>query len=347
MARSRSPRNTLTIADVARHAGVSPMTVSRVINGEAAVREATREKVQASIAALDYAPSAAARQLAGGEDTRFALVYSNPSSAYLSEFLMGSLDRASSLNVQLMVEKFDDGASVADMVAHLRRGRISGIILPPPLCESDALLAALAAQGIPVVAVAPGMPREEIASICIDDFAAAQSMTRHLIAQGHRRIGFIKGNPDQSASERRYLGYLSALEEAGITPDPAMIAQGYFTYRSGLSAAEAILSANPPPSAIFASNDDMAAATVAMAHARRLDVPGDLSICGFDDTPLATTIWPELTTIHQPISDMARAAVEMLVRMVRSKVAPAHQWLDYTLIRRQSDGEPIRAVRPA
>lgn len=343
MTRSRSQRNAPTIADVACHAGVSPMTVSRVINGEAAVRPATREKVEASIAALNYAPSAAARQLAGGEDTRIALVYSNPSSAYLSEFLMGSLDRASSLNVQLMVEKFGEQASVSDMVAHLRRGRISGIILPPPLCESEAMLAALAAEGIPVVAVAPGVPREDIASVCINDFAAARAMTAHLIAQGHHRIGFIKGNPDQSASERRYQGYLAALAEAGLLPDPTIVAQGYFTYRSGLEAAEAILAAAQPPSAIFASNDDMAAATVAMAHARRLDVPGDLSICGFDDTPLATTIWPELTTIHQPISDMARSAVDMLVRMVRSKVAPAHEWLDFTLIRRQSDGGVVKA----
>jgi len=347
MARPRSPRNAPTIADVAHHAGVSPMTVSRVINGEAAVRATTREKVEASIAALDYAPSAAARQLAGGEDTRIALVYSNPSSAYLSEFLMGSLDRASSLNVQLMVEKFDDEASVAEMVAHIRRGRISGIILPPPLCESEAMLAALEAEGIPVVAVAPGVPREDIASICIDDFAAARVMTQHLIAQGHRRIGFIKGHPDQSASEQRYLGYLSALKDAGLPDDPSIIAQGYFTYRSGLSAAEAILAAPIPPSAIFASNDDMAAAAVAIAHARRLSVPDQLSICGFDDTPLATTIWPELTTIHQPISDMARSAVDMLVRMVRSKVAPSHEWLDFTLIRRQSDGGALKPAKPS
>lgn len=338
MTRSRSQRNVPTIADVARHAGVSPMTVSRVINGEASVRDQTRDRVNASIAALNYAPSPAARQLAGGEDTKIALVYSNPSSAYLSEFLMGSLDRASSLNVQLMVEKFGEVISVPDMISHLRRGRISGIILPPPLCESEAMLAALADEGIPVVAVAPGMPKDGVASVCIDDFAAARAMTQHLIALGHKRIGFIKGNPDQSASERRYLGYLSALEEAGLLADPALIAQGLFTYRSGLEAAEKILSASPPPSALFASNDDMAAAAVAIAHARRLDVPGDLSICGFDDTPLATTIWPELTTIHQPISDMARSAVDMLVRMVRSKVAPAHEWQDFKLIQRQSDG---------
>lgn len=319
------------------------MTVSRVINGEASVRAATRAKVQAAIAALDYAPSAAARQLAGGEDTRIALVYSNPSSAYLSEFLMGSLDRASSLNVQLMVEKFDEGAGVAEMIGHIRRGRVSGIVLPPPLCESEAMLAALAAEGIAVVAVAAGVPRPDVASVGIDDFHAAQAMTRHLLDLGHRRIGFIRGNPDQSASEQRYRGYLAALEQAGVAPDPAIVAQGYFTYRSGLSAAATILDAPQPPTAIFASNDDMAAATVATAHARQLDVPRDLTVCGFDDTPLATTIWPALTTIRQPISDMARAAVDMLVQRLRGKQGEdvaAHTLLAYDLIRRQSDAPP-------
>ncbi|MBC2667302.1 LacI family DNA-binding transcriptional regulator [Novosphingobium flavum] len=341
--RSRSQRNAPTIADVASHAGVSPMSVSRVINGETSVRPAIREKVEAAIAALNYAPSAAARQLAGGEETRIALVHANPSSAYLYEFLTGSLDRASALNLQLTVEKLDEAAGPAEMIAHMRRGRVSGIVLPPPLCESGPMLAALSAAGIPVVAVAAGVPRPDIASVSIDDFRAAEAMTHHLVELGHRRIGFIRGNPDQSASERRYAGYCAALEQAGLTLDPAIVAQGYFTYRSGLDAAGAILDAREPPTAIFASNDDMAAATVAVAHARHLDVPGDLTVCGFDDTPLATTIWPELTTIRQPIGDMARRAVDLLVRQLRGKRpdgTAAHELLDFELIRRQSDAAP-------
>lgn len=337
-----------TISDVAQLAGVSPMTVSRVLNNESIVRPATREKVRAAIEALNYAPLAAARQLAGGESTRIVLAYSNPSSAYLSEFLMGSLEAASALNVQMAVEKFDETKSVAAVVAQLRQGRVSGIVLPPPLCESDELLAALAHADIPVVAVAAGVPRPHVASVVIDDFHAAEAMTRHLIELGHRRIGFIRGNPDQSASERRYLGYCAALEQAGLKLDAAIVAQGYFTYRSGLDAAEAILDSAKPPTAIFASNDDMAAATVAMAHARQLDVPGDLTVCGFDDTPLATTIWPELTTIRQPISEMARAAVAMLVRTLRNKRSDqpvAHEMLDYQLVRRQSDSTPRRRPR--
>lgn len=346
-ARSRSQRNAPTISDVAKHAGVSPMTVSRVINGEAAVRPATREKVEASIAALNYAPSAAARQLAGGEDLRVALVYSNPSSAYLSEFLMGSLEAASALNVQLTVERYAEGTP-AEMVAHIRRGRVNGVILPPPLCEADSLLEALHDAALPVVAVAPGVPRPAVTSVGIDDFHAAETITTHLIRLGHRRIGFIKGNPDTSASERRYAGYCSALAQAGITLDPSIIAQGYFTYRSGLDATETILNSPEPPSAIFASNDDMAAATLAVAHARHLDVPADLTVVGFDDTPLATTIWPELTTVRQPISEMARRSIEILVRHLRTRredMPVLHELLDHSLIRRQSDAPPRRSPR--
>jgi LacI family transcriptional regulator len=192
-------------------------------------------------------PSAAARQLAGGDDTRIALVYSNPSSAYLSEFLMGSLDRAGSLNVTLTVERFDEDADLADLMARMQRGRLNGVLLPPPLCENEPMLAALRKEGLAVVAVAAGVPRPDVASVGIDDFHAAENMTSHLIALGHRRIGFIKGNPDQSASERRHKGYLSALEQAGIAPDPSLVAQGYFTYRSGLEAAASIWTPMTPP----------------------------------------------------------------------------------------------------
>src|SRR3546814_761598 len=171
------------------------------------------------------------------------------------------------------------------------------------VCSSD----------LPVVVVASARPPGRVSSVGIDDFEAARAMTRHLLAMGHDRIGFIVGNPNQHASARRLEGYRAALEERGAKVDDALIAQGLFTYRSGLDAAEILLARDPPPTAIFASNDDMAAAAVAVAHRRGVDVPGDLSICGFDDTPFATTIWPALTTIHQPIADMSRAALDQLV----------------------------------
>ncbi len=206
----------------------------------------------------------------------------------------------------------------------------------------------LGAAAIPTVSVASSVPADDLFAIRIDDRAAALTMVRHVMTLGHRRIGFVTGNPNLSASARRLDGYRAALEESGIAVDEDLIAHGLFTYRSGLDAAERLLDLAEPPTAIFASNDDMAAATVAVAHRRGLDVPGDLTVCGFDDTTLSTAIWPELTTIHQPIADMARAAVALLVGTIRRQRggdAPRHQVLDYTLIRRQSDAPPRRRPR--
>ena len=325
------------------------MTVSRVINGESNVRPATRDRVNDAITALNYAPNPAARSLAGAGPSRVGLLYSNPSAGFLSEFLLGSLDQASRSDVQIIVEKCDLGDHELEVAQHLIDGGIDGIILPPPLCEAPALLALLDAANIPSVAVATGLPAETQMAIRIDDRAAAATMTRHIMDLGHRRIGFITGNPNLSASARRLEGYGAALQEAGIAVDETLIQPGLYTYRSGLDAAEALLALPEPPTAIFSSNDDMAAATVAVAHRRGLDVPGDLTVCGFDDTIMSTAIWPELTTVYQPIADMARIAVEMLVAAIRrpASVATAdrHRLLDYTLIRRQSDAAPRRRPR--
>ncbi|WP_188659292.1 LacI family DNA-binding transcriptional regulator [Sphingomonas metalli] len=334
-----------TIADVAALAGVSTMTVSRVINAEGNVRDATREVVNAAIAQLNYAPNPAARSLAGAAQLRMALLYSNPSAAYLSEFLVGSLDQAGRSDIQLVVQKCEVGEEARTVAERLVGSGIDGVILPPPLCDARPVLDVLLAAHIPTVVVATGCPPAEAGAISIDDRAAAQAMTRHLIDLGHNRIGFITGNPNLTASGERLEGYRAALAEAGMTYDEALVAQGLFTYRSGLDAADELLDLADPPSAIFASNDDMAAATVAVAHRRGLDVPGDLTVCGFDDSAIATTIWPELTTIHQPIADMSRASVELLAGMLRKRGGPAevrHETLDYTLIRRQSDAAPRR-----
>ncbi|MEO9129967.1 MAG: LacI family DNA-binding transcriptional regulator [Sphingomonas sp.] len=344
---SRRQKTAATISDVAAKAGVSPMTVSRVLNGESNVRPATREAVNAAITALSYSPNLAARSLAGAQPIRIGLLYSNPSAAYLSEFLVGSLDCAARANVQLIVEKCDAGEHADEAARRLLKGGVDGIVLPPPLCDSESLLAVLCEADGLAVTVASGDPAPGFSAVSIDDHRAAFEMTRHIAALGHQRIGFIIGNPNQTASARRLAGYRDALTALGLPQDEALIVQGLFTYRSGLDVAERLLDVADPPSAIFASNDDMAAATVAVAHRHGLDVPGDLTVCGFDDTALATTIWPELTTIHQPITDMSLAAVELLAKEIRSRRAggrdaPRHVQLDFTLVRRQSDAAPRR-----
>ena len=333
--------NVVTIHEVARHAGVSPMTVSRVVNGENNVRDSTREKVEASIRALRYSPNLAARSLASAETVRIGLLHSNPSAAYLSEFLVGSLEQSSLSGCQLVIEKCDEPGSERAAIEKLASTGADGLILPPPLCDSAESLQAVAKVGIPVVVVATGRPAEGLSGVSIDDYAAALTMTRHLISLGHRDIGFIKGHPNQTASERRYEGFLAGMAEAGLKVHRRQVAQGYFTYRSGLEVAESLLAARPGPSAIFASNDDMAAATVAVAHRQGLDVPRDVSIVGFDDTALATTVWPALTTVAQPITEMARAAVILLLDQIRRKRAgaptePVHQLMEFTLVKRES-----------
>lgn len=339
---SRRQSGMPTIKDVAARAGVSPMTVSRVINGEDVVRPQTRKAVLEAVAALNYAPNRAAQSLAGASQIRVGLLYANPSAAYLSEFLVGGLDQASRGNVQLIVQKCEPDAQEAEVARRLVEAGIDGLILPPPLCDSAAILAVLAESGTPAVAVATARAADTASTVCIDDHEAARAMTAHILALGHRRIGFILGNPNQSASERRLRGYKAALADAGMACADELIAPGLFTYRSGLEAAERLLDLERPPTAIFASNDDMAAATVAVAHRRGMDVPGDLSVCGYDDTALAVTVWPELTTIRQPIADMSRAAVDLLVEAVKRKRAgeearPRQLLLSHMLVRRQSD----------
>lgn len=338
-----------TIEVVARHAGVAPMTVSRVLNGATNVRPSTRDKVKASIAALNYVPNQAAQRLAGSEQIRIGVLYSNPSAAYLSEFLVGLLDQASRSHVQLVVEKCEAGAREEDEARDLIANGIDGIILPPPLCDSKRLLNLVASLGTPAVLVASGRPADGLSAVGIDDHKAAYEMTRHVLTLGHQRLGFIVGNPNQTASAKRLAGFRAAMADAGLSVQDELVAQGTFNYRSGLDAAEVLLRLEPRPTAIFASNDDMAAATVAVAHRLGLDVPSDLTVVGFDDTAIATTIWPELTTIRQPIADMSRNAVEMLVRQIRSRRGGStepvhHEVMDHQLVRRQSDAAP--RIRP-
>jgi LacI family transcriptional regulator len=339
---SRRRRSPVRISEVAARVGVSPMTVSRVINGGKNVRPATREAVERAIAELDYSPNIAARRLAGGGGTRIGLLYSNPSAAYLSEFLVGTLDEARRNDVQLIVEKCDAGGEI-ESVKSLLKNRIDGLILPPPLCNSRALTDLVRSEGIPAVAVASGLPVAGMSSVNIDDFDAARAMTDYILSLGHRRIGFIEGSPDQTASGRRREGYVAALTAAGIAVDPALIVPGLFTYRSGLVAAERLLDLPERPTAIFASNDDMAAATVAAAQRRGIDVPRQLTVCGFDDTALATTIWPELTTVRQPISDMSCAAMKLLMTAISSSngddLPERHETVDFTLIPRETTAQ--------
>lgn len=183
----------------------------------------------------------------------------------------------------------------------------------------------------------------------IDDFAAAQDITKHLLELGHHRIGFVRGPPSMTASAERFRGFFAALADVGLDPDQTTIEQGYFAYRSGLIAAERLLARDERPTAIFASNDDKAAAAINAAHRAGLDVPPDLSVVGFDDTSPTATVWPELTTIRQPIAEMADAAIELLVASLRGRdcggEARTDRVLRHQLIVRGSSAPPAQSTR--
>ncbi len=342
---ARKKQGSATVQDVARAAGVSAMTVSRVVNGGSNVREATREAVNKAIELLNYRPNTAARSLAAGEPTQIGLLYANPSAAYLSQFLIGALAAARRAGCHLVLEPCD-GESAEEQAEATRQfagAEVHGVILPPPLSESAAVQAELAEAGIPWVAIAMGRQAPGTLNVRIDDYAAAKAITWHLIELGHRDIAFIKGHPNQIASQERYRGFADAMADAGVAEDALIVEQGYFTFRSGTVAAKKLLSAATRPTAIFASNDDMAAAAIGVAHRRGLHVPGDISIVGFDDTSLATNVWPELTTVRQPISQMAECAVELLLGRMKDKDgenAAMEQVLPFELVQRESAGPP-------
>lgn len=344
----RRKRCAVTIDDVARAAGVSAMTVSRVINQGKNVRASTRAAVLAAVEKLNYSPNAAARSLAGGEAMNIGLLYANPSAGYLAQFLIGALRAARSAGVHLVLEscESEDSDEQAEVTRWIATSDVEGVVLPPPLSESKRIIAELETLGIPVVTVAMGAERPGSLNVRIDDRTAAHEMTRYLLDLGHRRIGFIKGHPRHVASAARYAGFCDALKEAGVDPAEAPVEQGFFTYRSGMIAAEKLLSADGRPTAIFASNDDMAAAAVSVARRFGLAVPEDLSVVGFDDTALATTVWPELTTVKQPIAAMAEAALQLLIADLRSPATntarrATERVLSHALIVRDSAVPPV------
>ncbi len=320
------------------------MTVSRVITGNPSVRDSTRERVLAAVEATGYSPNVAARHLAGARQVRLAMIYAQPG-AYIAELMFGGLEQVRRHNAQFIVEKCPDTRDAATEVARLIEEGADGLMIAPPLANAPAVLDYLESHDVPAVVITSGRVRERVCSVGVDARAAAFEMTRHLADLGHRRIGFIAGHPGHATSRHRLEGYREALSQAGFAADDSLVAEGRFTYRSGLEAAEKLLGLDERPTAIFASNDEMAAAVVASAIRHGLDVPADLSVTGFDDTPLASAIWPPLTTIHVPIADLAKAAIELLMEKIARRAAgepfdSRHDTLEYALVRRQSDGPP-------
>lgn len=304
----------VTIKDVAAKAGVSPKTVSRVINGEAHVRADKRERVLRVVRELDYRPNAFARSLSSSRSYLIGFLTDDPSSGYAADVQLGALRRCRERSYHLIVEPIDrkDAQWARDLAGTLATLRLDGVMLTPPLCDDPEVLTVIEAADLPYVRISPSGEEDRSGYVRMDDQAAAAEMTAHLIERGHRLIGFIKGDPAHSASRKRFAGFVEAMIAAGLSIDPAIVLEGDFSVRSGVELGEKLLSAADRPTAIFASNDDMALGVLMVAMKLHLAVPEQLAIGGFDDAPTSRLAWPQLTTIHQPKAAMAAAAVDML-----------------------------------
>jgi LacI family transcriptional regulator len=336
-----------TINDVARIAGVSKKTVSRVINRSPLLNDDTRKKVEDVIGQLGYVPNPQARALALRRNFLVGLVHDNPNAQTVMNVQQGMLEAIHDSEFEMVVRPVDRGSAtmLEDLRLFLERQRLFGVLLMPPISENDAVAKLCTDLGCRYVRMGSAeldTPEHMVAS---NDREAVREATQYLIAQGHRRIGLIAGPHGFRSARERRLGFEEAMRDAGISLPRSMIAEGNYTFESGLIAAERLLDVVPRPTAIFSSNDEMAAGVIHAACQRGLIVPRDLSVIGFDDTPIAAHMWPPLTTVRWPIASMARSAALKLITGFadndEESAVPEPSMFLSTLIRRGSVSPPI------
>ncbi|MHC9083419.1 LacI family DNA-binding transcriptional regulator [Luteimonas sp. RIT-PG2_3] len=327
------------IEDVAEAAGVSMKTVSRVLNHEPNVSGATRMAVEAAVEKLRYRPHPSARVLAGRKSYLVAMLYDNPSSNYLMEVELGVLDACQEQHYNLMLAPlvYDAQEIVGKVEALIVQSQLDGVVLTPPITDDAALLQRLEELNIPYSSISPIEAHRRV-GVVVDEQAAVRELVAHLVQLGHQRIAHIKGHPAHGASGWRLTGYLEGLAMAGLQEDPMLIVDGEFSHESGMAATRALLALDQPPTAIFAANDDMAAGAICAICEQGWSVPGDISVCGFDDTPISRQIYPALTTIRQPTREMGRLAGIELLKSIRSSGAGSMVEVPYELQVRRSTG---------
>ncbi|MEI8665363.1 LacI family DNA-binding transcriptional regulator [Pseudoalteromonas sp. B28] len=329
----------VTINSVASHAGVSKKTVSRVLNNEPNVSAATREKVLAVFKELDYTPNPIARGLAQNRSFIIGCLYDNPSKSYITRVQTGALEACKENNYNLLIHpcEFRGEALINNIEQLLQTSRLDGIVLTPPFGDFAELASFLKSKKIPYARVASALLQDDSISVRSNDEQGAFEITEHLINLGHKSIAFIKGHPDHSATQQRFKGYRRSLASHGIEFDERLVEEGNFSYHSGVDSARSILDLSPRPTAVFASNDYMAAAVLKLATQRQLKVPDDISIAGFDNAPIARHIWYELTTIAQPVEEMTKQAVTQLIsHIAQPQEQPYQVTLESRLITRES-----------
>jgi LacI family transcriptional regulator len=317
------------------------MTVSNVVNRRGKTSVATTAAVERAIAQLGYVPSVAARQLVGTRGTRVGLIYGDHRTPLLDAVLIGTLQATAARGLQLLIR----GGSTAtcEEAERLARELIASgaeaLLLVPPYAELLSGTDLIAECGIPTAAIATGQRLPDMTTLRIDNRSAMRELTELVLDKGHRRVGFVAGPFSNGDSAERVRGFRDALDARGIAFDNEMMLEGRFTFDSGLAAARALLSSPARPTAIIASNDDMAAGVIAEANRRGLQLPKDLAVTGFDDTSLAARLWPPLTVIRQPIGEMAYRATALLIDAIAAKIPHApisDEVFPYVLVERES-----------
>ena len=309
------PRRRPTINDIARLAGVSKKTVSRVINASPFVRADTRERIEAVIAELGYAPDPQARGLAYGRAFLIGLVYDNPNPQYVVNMQLGLLDAMRGSGFELVVHPCDRASPtfLHDLRSFVERQRLYGVVLTPSVSEDEraaALMNEIGCAYVRVASVSLDTPEHMIET---RDRLGGREAAAHLAGLGHTRIAFVSGPATFRSSHERRSGFEEALAEHGLTLSRAYTVEGAYTYESGISAGQTLLGMSPPPTAVFAGNDEMAAGILQAARQMGVRVPEDLSVVGFDDFQIASRLWPTLTTVRTPTREIGRLAAERLM----------------------------------
>jgi LacI family transcriptional regulator len=335
-----------TIHDVAGLAGVSIKTVSRVFNREPKVRQATRDKVFATAHSLGYAPNISARRLAARRSFIVGLLYRDDDvNHYIPDIQHGALDACRARGYNLMLHPCQ--GSIDDAVFEIqelaRQALLDGFIVTPPLADSLQLIDEMTRIRVPFVRVSQLHRGRLSPSVAVADRLGAYRMTEYLASLGHCNIAFIVGNENQGASVDRLQGHRDAVEKLGLAHDAAWIRQGDFTFESGSRCMTELMALKIRPTAVFASNDDMAAGALLVAHRQGFEIPGDISIVGFDDIAMSQRLWPPLTTVRQPTKKAAFAATTMLLdNLATGGLSPNGTELETELVIRQSAG-PCRS----
>lgn len=317
----------ITINDVARLSGVSKRTISRVINNSPKVGEATRVRIQKIIDELEYRPNPQARGLAARRSYLLGLIYDNPDALYINDVQRGVLSVCREFGYELVVHPCDkeDDNLIQEAVGFASRSKLDGVIIMPPVSENNDLAGGLAEANVNYVRLASVALDSSDHVVISNERSAAAAMAEYLVRLGHRRIGYIAGPKGMKSTRERLEGFCDALEKHGRKLGEDMLARGAYTFESGIECARELLANPNPPTAIFASNDEMAVGVINAAQEMGLKVPEDLSVAGFDDSMLASRIIPSLTTIRRPVREMARLAAAKLIATIDGRVEDANR----------------------